>query len=348
MLGGNFQHQHYALRNIHPPLGVVWKKRVKSVVTDHPLALGDLIFAPTKSGDLYVVDYKTGESMGTGRLGPAMEHLPTIDRNILYAGMVLGNNTLVAFDLRKAVKKYSAAYPYVTTSPLIKDGKIYFGTHDKLFFCANIRDGSEIWKFTTHGPMRSSPGYAGGTIVFGDDEGWLYALDARSGYKIWEKRLEGSIFSHPVLDDSLIFVGTILGNMHCIDIHTGDVKWKKHFPGAIYGSPALFKNILYFGDNAHEVVALHKVSGDRIWTFKTEGVVNTVPLPSPDYLYVTSWDRYLYVLNRFTGQLIFKYPLKKAPKSSPIIYREYLLLHTANANLIAFANEKVVKIRRKH
>lgn len=72
-----------------------------------------------------------------------------------------------------------------------------------------------------------------------------------------------------------------------------------------------------------------------------------MPLPSPDYLYVASWDKNLYVLNRFSGKLVFKYELDKPVKSSPIIYRDFLILHTANDKLIALANEKLIQQRRE-
>lgn len=343
MLGRNPEHTHNAYHNIHPPLEKVWSKRVKSVVTDHPLALGDIIFAPTRSGDLYVIDYQTGAGIGTGRLGPAMEHSPSIDNNYLYAGFNLGNKTFLAFNLRFARKKYTLSYPHVTTSPLIVNDRIYFGTDDGVLYCLSKSNGREEWSFSTRAPIHSSPAAHQSIIVFGDDKGWLYALDAQRGILKWETPLEGTIFAHPVIDDSLIFIGTVSGNMYCLNLMNGKVVWKKSVSGAIYSGVSVYKNVIYFGNNAHQVVALHKSTGDIVWEFMTKGIVNTVPLPSPDYLYVTSWDKHLYVLNRFSGEHVFQYEFKKTPKSSPIIYRDYILVHSANAELVALANEKFVK-----
>ena len=77
-LGGNNQHTHYSTHNIVPPLEIIWKTRVKSVITDHPLAIGNNILALTKSGMLYQLDYETGKILGDGTLGPAIDHVPTI------------------------------------------------------------------------------------------------------------------------------------------------------------------------------------------------------------------------------------------------------------------------------
>lgn len=343
MLGRNLQRQHFTLQDIVPPLEMVWQKKVKSVVADHPLALGDIIFAPAVNGFMYLVDYQSGEGITTIKLGPSLKNVPAIYQNTMYAGLTLGTETLLRFDLQSGERVLSREYPHITTSPLVVENKLYFGTNRNLFFCANRTSGSLVWEYATSAPVSSSPALSGIEVVFGDDQGWLYALDAGSGAEVWKLRLEGSIFSHPVLDDSLAYLGTTAGKLYGIDLQDGQVRWMQSFPGSFYGSAALFDDVLYVGNNAHEVVALDKRSGEIIWKFRTGGIVNTTPLPSPGYLYLTSWDKNLYVLDRHSGELAFTFPLKHAPKSSPVIYRDLLLIHTANDALIALANEKIVE-----
>ena len=343
MLGRNPQRQHFIKHNISPPLGVVWRKTVKSVIADHPLAFGNVILAPTVSGQMYVIDYYTGQSMGSGKLGPSIQSAPSLYHNLLYAGLTLGEQTLVAYDVRKGEKELNKSYPHITTSPTVVEDKIYFGTDRNLFFCANFYSGESIWNYRTEAAIQSSPAFQSSSVIFGDDHGWLYSLEASSGIELWKIQLEGGIFSHPVVDDSLVYVGAVSGIVYAVNINNGAIVWKQPLTGAIFSSPALYQNVLYLGNNAHEVVALHKTTGEIIWKFKTRGIVNTVPLPTPDYLYVTSWDKSLYVLDRYSGKLIFQFELRSPSKSSPIIYRDYLLIHTANQELIALSNEKFVE-----
>lgn len=346
-LGRNAQHQHYSNHNIAPPLEVVWKKGVKSVVTDHPLALGDYIIAPTESGILYMIDYNTGEKIASGKLGHALAASPTIHKNmVMYTGLEMGEKTLMGFNLQRAKRLWDEPYPHISTTPLVDGERIYFGTNRNRVFGADIETGEKIWEYKTNAAVQSSPAQQSGFLVFGDNHGWLYGLDAESGEEKWKVQLEGGIFSHPVLDDLLVYIGTVSGKMHAISLYTGETIWEKAFAGAIFSSPALYNNVLYIGNNAHEVIAMHKETGDIIWKFKTKGIVNTVPLPSPDYLYVSSWDRHLYVLNRFSGEMIFKQQFKRPIKSSPIIYRDYLIVQTANDKLYALANEKILQARR--
>lgn len=343
MLGRNLQRQHFTLLDIAPPLEMVWQKKVKSVVADHPLALGDVIFAPAVNGFMYLVDYHSGEGITTIKLGPSLKGVPSIYQNTLYAGLTLGPESLLRFDLKSGERELSHDYPYITTSPLVVENKLYFGTNRNVFFCANRISGISIWEYITAAPVSSSAALSGMRVIFGDEKGWFYALDAVSGAELWKVRLEGSIFSHPVVDDSLAYLGTVAGKFYGIDLQDGRVRWMHSSPGSFFSSPALFEDALYVGNNAHEVLALDKRTGALLWKFKTGGIVNTTPLPSPHYLYFTSWDKNLYVVERQSGELAFTFPLRHASKSSPVIYRDLLLIHTANDALIALANEKIVE-----
>ena len=339
-LGRNIKRQHFALQNVNPPLEVAWKAKVKSVIADHPLAIDDVIFAPTVSGRMLLLNSQTGEKISDGKLSPAIEHAPSIHEQNLIVGATLGNRTLIRLNLENSKKEAAREYPYVNTSPLIAEDKIFFGTQFPVFFCANLESGIQIWEFKTRAPIYSSPAFKSPNVIFADEKGWLYALDASSGLKLWEYELASITYAHPVLDDSLAYIGTVDGNMNAIEIETGKLRWKKPFTGAIYNGAALYKNVLYFGHNAHEVVALRKETGETIWKFKTNGIVNTVPLPSPDYVYATSWDKNLYVLDRFTGEEVYRFPLRRPSKTSLIIHGNLLLVHMANDFLLALGSKE--------
>jgi len=345
-LGRNNQHTHNSSHNIVPPLEIIWRTRVKSVVADHPLAVGNYILTLTRNGELYQVDYETGKLRGDGNLGPAINHVPTLRGKILYTGFNLGENTLIGFNLETAKKTLRRIYPHINTTPLFWEEKLFFGTNTGSFVCINAGTGDKIWAFEAEAPIQSSPALQDQHIIFGDEKGWIYALDATSGIKLWTTELKENVFSHPVIHDSLVFIGTVQGNLYALHLKNGKRAWKRGFPGAIYSSPSVYSDTIYIGNNDHKVVALKATTGEVLWQFNTGGIVNTVPLPSPDYLYVASWDEYVYVLNRFNGKLLFKMNLDKPLKSSPIIYKDLLLVHTANGHLYALANTKYAQDRK--
>ena len=216
MLGKNEQRQHFSLSNVSPPLDVVWKKRVKSTIVDHPLAIGDYIIAPTKAGELYLVDYLTGNGIGTGKVGVAMDNAPTISGNNILLAMKAGPEKLLKLDLRNAEQEYKQNYPAINTSPLIWQDRVYFGSDRKKFFCADFKTGEEIWQFKTAGAVFSSPARSGNSILFADVSGILYSLDIETGEENWRKQLNGTIYSHPVLDENNAYIGTVSGNMYVL------------------------------------------------------------------------------------------------------------------------------------
>jgi len=343
MLGKNPQHHHAVNRNVHPPIALVWKQRLHSVVTDHPLAFESYLVTALRNGNLAIFSLERQEQIAMDRIGPTMGHVPSIHLPFLFAGFNLGKHTLLALNLRNTQREFRRQYPEVTTSPIYWDRKLYFGTNRRQFFCVNARSGDSIWTFKARAAIHASPAIRDPLVVFADDKGNVYALDVSSGITFWQTSLDGSIFSHPVLDDSMVFVGTVSGLFVALDQKTGKVRWQTQLNGSIYSSPSLYQNFLYVGTNGHEVVALRKTDGSILWRFQTDGIVNTVPLSSPDYIYVGSWDGNLYILNRFTGKLIFKQELNSAVKSSPIIYQQYLIVHSANKHLWVFATEKFAR-----
>lgn len=342
-LGRNNLHQFYATEDVVPPLQIVWKKRIKGVVADHPLAYDNYILIPVIDGMIYQIDYKTGEEVGNGRMGFGMEHVSTIHDNAIYSGFNVGHPSLLGLNLQMGEPLLRREDFQVTTTPLIWDDRMYFGTNQWVFLCINPYSGEEIWRFEAKAPIRSSPALQEPAVIFADEKGWVYSLDASSGILLWEQQLEGNTFSHPVITGSHVFIGTTTGKFYAIQIKDGKISWQKKFHGAIFSSPSVYKDKLYVGNNNHEVVCLQQETGEILWRFITDGIVNTIPLPSPEYLYVTSWDKNLYVLDRESGELVFKMEFRKPLKTSPIIYKNLLFLHVANDRLYALTNASLAK-----
>ena len=340
MLGRNAEHQHFSTTDIEPPLTKFWDRGVKSVVTDHPLALGDRILATTRSGMMYMLDYQTGEPVESGKIGPAMTNVPTIDKSRLYLSFEMGERSILGIDLLRSKRFFDKLYPDISTATAVRDNMLLFGDIHHNLICLNANSGEEIWKFDAGAPVKSSPALSGNKVIFANNKGRVFALDLSSGLALWEKQLLGNVFSHPVLGDGRAFLGTSEGKLVALDLEKGNLIWQRDFDGAIFSSPSYYEDALYIGTNERMVYAVDAARGETQWSFKTEGIVNTVPLPSPNYLYLTAWDRNLYVLDRHSGEMKFKTQLKKPAKSSPIIYRDLLLVHTANDKLIAFSNEQ--------
>ncbi len=139
--------------------------------------------------------------------------------------------------------------------PLIVDGKVIVASSmDDSVVAYDVRDGGEVWRFYTGGPIRVAPAADGGRIFVGSDDGWMYALEARSGAVSW--KMKGAPRSRPVIgNERLIDTWPIRGGpvveggrvyfaagiwpfmgifLHCVDAKSGKVIWTNSGDGSAY------------------------------------------------------------------------------------------------------------------
>jgi len=324
--------------DIDPPLVVLWKKGVKSSVTDQPLGYADYVISTLQNGNLVYLDITKQEMIGEGRIAPGIARAPTIDQNILYYSANLGDETLVAFNLVKKKKIWKARLPHQYTSPIIWKDRIYSGTKGGQLFCLNKTSGQTIWHFNAKSSLYGIPAEADGDIYFCDVKGNIYAIDALSGYHHWVTELQSTIYGGPLVANNLIYVGTTAGIFYALASDSGNIVWQVETGGSIYGNAAYKEGILYIGNNAHKMNAIDAVSGDIIWEYETKGIINSTPLVGENYIYFGSWDRYFYVLSRYTGEEIYKIEFKRPIKSSPLIYHDRIYIHLANDGFYCLGN----------
>lgn len=335
--GSNLRHNASDM-DIDPPIAVLWKKGYKSNVTDQPLGYADYIISTLQNGNLIYLDINKQEMIGEGRIAPGIARAPTIDKNILYYGANLGDETLVAFNLVKKKKIWKARLPHQYTSPIVWKDRVYSGTKGGQLFCLNKISGHTIWHFNAKSSLYGVPAEADGVIFFCDVKGNIYAVDAVSGYHHWVTELQSNIYGGPLVANNLIYVGTTAGIFYALKSDSGNVVWQVETGGSIYGNAAYKEGILYVGNNAHKMIAINAGSGDILWEYETKGIINSAPLVGENNIYFGSWDRYFYVLSRHTGKEMDKIEFKRPIKSSPLLYRNRIYIHLANDGFYCLGN----------
>jgi outer membrane protein assembly factor BamB len=316
--------------DLEPPYKILWDKKYKSVITDHPLATHKYIIMTLKNGNLALFDIEQGGILGDGRIAPGFEHSPTIENNILYFAANLGNETLIAMNLQNLKKLWKIRLPHIYTPPLISGDKIYVGTSSGQLFCVDKITGEKKWHFPARASIQGIPAELGGKIFFSDVKANMYCIDSQSGEMSWSTQLQPNIYNGPVIAEQKVFIGSTSGVFYALSTDSGKILWRTESNGSIYGNAAYKDGTLYFGNNAHYMTAMDAESGDISWQFKTNGIINTAPLVGSNYIYFGSWDRKLYVLSQNNGELLYQFEFKRPIKASPIIYKKCLYIQTAN------------------
>ena len=222
----------------------------------------------------------------------------------------------------------------IVSSPVYKDGVVYFGGDDGNVYAVNAADGRQVWKRRTGGPVPSTPAMAGDTLYVGSYDGKFYALDARTGATRWkfatggERRFEAKglhgmqpknqtipdafdvYLSSPVVATGAVYFGSGDGNVYALDAATGALKWKFQTGDVVHASPAYADGLVYFGSWDSYFYAVDADTGTEKWRFhggedplihnqvgfqSSPAVVNGV-------VYTGCRDSNLYALDAATGQ----------------------------------------------
>ncbi|CAM3674396.1 PQQ-binding-like beta-propeller repeat protein [Deinococcus saxicola] len=110
------------------------------------------------------------------------------------------------------------------------------------------------WKFQAPGYVSHSPLVEGGQVYFADWSGNAYAVNAASGQLTWKKSLEQPVKAFPwhgfagtgALGQGMLFEASVEGYAFGLDRTTGEVKWKTDFvPESQYGGS--ISTLLYHG-----------------------------------------------------------------------------------------------------
>ncbi len=179
----------------------------------------------------------------------------------------------------------------VISTPLVHDGRVYFGSGDHKLYAVNEADGALVWSFQTGMRVDSSPAWSGGLIYFLSGDGNFYALEAATGKVRWKFATEGERrFTAP-------------------GIHGAQPR-KEMMPDpfdVFLSSPTIADGNVYFGSGDGHVYALEATGGALRWKFKTGDVVHATPAIDGGVVYIGSWDRNLYALDAKTGGLQWKF-----------------------------------------
>lgn len=329
--------------DVRPPYQILWSKRSRSSVTDHPLAVDNYLIYTLQNGTLGILNIERGEKIGDGHIAPGFRHAPTIADQTVYYSADLGKKTLGAFDFRTMKRAWQREFPQLNTSPLLVKDKIYVGANDGSLICAEKKSGEKKWAFQSGESIFGNPAYLDGKIYFANVKGKMFCLDTTRGNLLWEKMLSENIYAGPVAVAEGIFIGSTSGIMYALEPESGELKWQFETGGSIYGNAAYRNSVLYFGNNDHKLFALETNNGYRLWDFVAGGIINQPPLVGPEFVYFASWDKNFYVLDRGSGELIYRQEFKKSIKSSPIIYQNKIFLNVANYRFYCLANENIAK-----
>ncbi|HKE42674.1 MAG TPA: PQQ-binding-like beta-propeller repeat protein, partial [Casimicrobiaceae bacterium] len=223
------------------------------------------------------------------------------------------------------------------------------------------------WSFPTGDRIVSSPVYKDGVIYFGSDDGNVYAVDAVDGHQVWKQKTGGPVSSTPAVGGETLYVVSYDGRLYALDLRTGATRWKFATGGerrfeakGLHGmqpktqtiadvfdvflsSPVLADGGVYFGSGDGHVYALDAATGDLRWKFETGDVVHASPAYADGVIFIGSWDSYFYAIDARTGSEKWRFHGGEDPlihnqvgfQSSPAVINGMVYTGCRDSNLYA-------------
>jgi eukaryotic-like serine/threonine-protein kinase len=170
------------------------------------------------------------------------------------------DSNLYALDAATGAKKwlYDNKGSWVISTPIVKDGTLYFATSDSgLFHAIDAKSGTLKYSLSFHHwPMFSSPAIAGRNLYIGSQAGTLIAIDLDKHATVWTFSTDGANRNGAALTkkDGDPDYSTAFTDGFYDDLVIG--VWKMLSIGAVLSSPVVEQGMIYFGSTDGNLYAI--------------------------------------------------------------------------------------------
>jgi outer membrane protein assembly factor BamB len=319
----------YAARGATTFHNVKWQFHTKAQILSSPVVSGNTVYFGSNDHRLYAVDLANGEKRWEFKTDGRVASSPAVSNGIVY--FLSYDSNFYAVDAATGTLKWKFKtegerrfiakhlhgiepssepvpdpFDFFLSSPVVADGKIFFGSGDSNVYALDATSGRLKWKFKTGDVVHASPAFAGGTVFVGSWDTYFYALDAATGTEKWRFKT---------------------GEDHEIYNQTG-----------LQASPAVNQGVVYFGCRDAKFYAVDSKTGKQLWAYSNKGswVINSAALKDGKVYFATSDTGLLRGLDAKAGAEALTLDFNHWPMfSSPAIAGNMMYLGSHQGRLLA-------------
>ena len=179
------------------------------------------------------------------------------------------------------------AYDHFASSAVLAEGALYIGGVGGLYRL-DAQTGAEQWSFSVDGPIRGTPLVHDGRVFFGSFDHQVYAVDMRSGQLLWKRDTGAPVVSAPALFDGNVVIGSRSYDLFALSAETGETEWRYYYWFSwVESSAALGDGTAYIGSSdSQKLNAIDAATGELLWAFDTGGSPWAMPAMSSDTVFV--------------------------------------------------------------
>ncbi len=348
---------------VHAPFRGLWVVNQHSLLEFPPVIHGDRIYQLADDAVLSAIDKRNGHVYWTKPLGKLSASTPAVTANTLYATVLSSGHPrspgrIVALNSTTGAVRWLRPLPSPSeSSPMVDEGRVFFGSQSGLVYALNAHDGRVIWTYKAAGAVKASPTLSGGVLYFGDYSGHVQAISEKTGRRLWRSSSEGALlgsgtfYSTPAVIYGRVFLGNTDGRVYAYDAFSGKLDWAVQTGAYVYSSPAVTNApglgpTVYVGSYSGDFYAIDARSGHVSWHFNGRGRISGSPTIVGKTVYFAVLGRHhTYGLGISTGRVLFE---KDTGSFDPVISDGTDIYLTGTTGLYALAPlEASIKPARK-
>jgi outer membrane protein assembly factor BamB len=316
---------------------VIWEVPTKGQVVASPVSDGENIYIGSRDHTFYAINPSDGKIAWQFDAQRPIRSTAAIDDNkiaFLADGMLYvlnkANGSLL-FTFETQGNQRVDRWDYYDSSPVIHDGRIYFGSGDHHIYAVDLASGDKIWAFETGGVVHARPAIAGSNLYIGSFDGYFYALHLADGSLKWKFDTightyftKGAVQRGAIIQNGKVYFGSRDFNLYVLDAEKGHGRWNFMEPGSwVIATPTLFDQKVYFGSSdSHRFQARDARNGRFVWELPLNMRVygSAAVSASDSTLYFGCFNGKLYVVDANTGKLNWTWQAEASEKHYSEVY----------------------------
>lgn len=293
---------------------VVWQENSEIPIFSSPAVVAGRVyigegFHEDSGCRLRCLDANTGNPIWSFTTASHVESTPFITRGRLY--FTAGADGVYCIDALAGEQIWHFPGVHADMSPLVKNGKVYFGTgYDQfMVYAVDAETGNEIWSKQMPYPVWGTPSGYENLVFFGMGRGdfsqsapipagKFVAFDGETGDIVWQYETEDTVMTAPAVHNGYVTFGSRDRYVYTLVAMNGEIHWKKYLGSPILSSPAVTKDAVYVATQAGSIYSLNIDDGNINWEYETDVELLSSPAIANEKLYIGSSNRYIYCIGK--------------------------------------------------
>ena len=336
---------YYPATGVKQLHGVKWSYKTADRVFSSPVICNDKVYIGSDDSSVYALNARDGNLSWKFKTGGRVSSSAAIFNGKVFVVSFDGYLYCLAQDSGKELWKFRTAgeavfaargihglpekdrllndpWDMYLSSPVVANGKVYFGSGAGVFYALDCKSGKKEWEFLTDGVIHSSPAYSDSTVFFGSWDSYMYALNSVTGSLKWKfKTGTDTVYynqvgfqSSPVVYKGVVYSGCRDANVWAIDAKTGELKWKYYNNGSwVIVTPAIHNDTLYFTtSDTHKFIALSTADGKELYTGDCRTYGFSSPAITEGIVYAGNFGGSLMAFKSKNGVMVWEFKTRAA------------------------------------